>query len=244
MLREKIVAAASKRMVVIADASKHVARLGAFPLPIEVVPFGLGATRRHIESAAASLGCRGPIALRRARDERRRLRHRRRPLHPRLRLRRHCRPGSARRGAQRHTGRRRTRPVHWPRQRGHSGRFGRPRDFSAISPDLFIRSTGDFRRDLLIRPRSRPCLVAALFDDRAAPFCAYADDPTPAALESARAIIVGLGHAALVRSGGSANVRQLEHNVVKTRPELKDSLRATLHRAQARIRQIGAGSHR
>jgi ribose 5-phosphate isomerase A len=68
LLREKIVAAASKRMVVIADASKHVARLGAFPLPIEVVPFGLGATRRHIESAAAGLGCRGPIALRRARD--------------------------------------------------------------------------------------------------------------------------------------------------------------------------------
>ena len=41
LLREKIVAASSKRMVVIADASKRVARLGAFPLPIEVAPFGL-----------------------------------------------------------------------------------------------------------------------------------------------------------------------------------------------------------
>jgi ribose 5-phosphate isomerase A len=68
LLREKIVASASKRMVVIADASKHVARLGAFPLPIEVVPFGLAATRRHIESAAASLDCRGPIELRRVRE--------------------------------------------------------------------------------------------------------------------------------------------------------------------------------
>jgi ribose 5-phosphate isomerase A len=64
LLREKIVAAASKRMIVIADASKHVARLGAFPLPIEVTPFGLAATRRHIEKVAAALDCRGPIALR------------------------------------------------------------------------------------------------------------------------------------------------------------------------------------
>src|SRR5262249_18728485 len=48
LLREKIVAAASARMVVIADASKWVATLGHFPLPIEVVPFGLGATRRAI----------------------------------------------------------------------------------------------------------------------------------------------------------------------------------------------------
>jgi ribose 5-phosphate isomerase A len=64
LLREKIVAAASKRMIVIADASKHVARLGAFPLPIEVTPFGLAATRGHIERVAAGLDCRGPIALR------------------------------------------------------------------------------------------------------------------------------------------------------------------------------------
>jgi ribose 5-phosphate isomerase A len=69
LLREKIVAAASKRMIVIADASKYVARLGAFPLPVEVVAFGLAATRRHIERASASVGCRGPIALRRSRED-------------------------------------------------------------------------------------------------------------------------------------------------------------------------------
>jgi ribose 5-phosphate isomerase A len=68
LLREKIVAAASKRMVVIADSSKLVARLGAFPLPVEVVPFGLAATRRHIERVGADFDCRGPIALRRAHD--------------------------------------------------------------------------------------------------------------------------------------------------------------------------------
>jgi ribose 5-phosphate isomerase A len=64
LLREKIVAAASKRMVVIADDSKLVERLGRFPLPIEVVSFGLAATRRHIVAAAASCGCRGEIRLR------------------------------------------------------------------------------------------------------------------------------------------------------------------------------------
>ena len=49
LLREKIVASASARMVVIADAGKLVPELGRFPLPIEVNAFGLGATRRAIE---------------------------------------------------------------------------------------------------------------------------------------------------------------------------------------------------
>ncbi|MBV9288269.1 MAG: ribose-5-phosphate isomerase RpiA [Hyphomicrobiales bacterium] len=64
LLREKIVAAASRRMAVIADTHKLVPRLGAFPLPVEVVPFGLAATRRHIERAVAGLGLAGPIRLR------------------------------------------------------------------------------------------------------------------------------------------------------------------------------------
>lgn len=64
LLREKIVAAASKRMVVIADSTKLVPRLGAFPLPVEVVPFGLAATKGHIERALAGLGLSGPVRLR------------------------------------------------------------------------------------------------------------------------------------------------------------------------------------
>ena len=64
LLREKIVAAASLRMAVIADASKLVSRLGAFPLPVEVVPFGLAATRRHIGKTVESLGLSGGIVLR------------------------------------------------------------------------------------------------------------------------------------------------------------------------------------
>ena len=65
LLREKIVAAASARMVVIADSSKWVAALGRFPLPIEVVPFGLGATERAVAAAIAATGNSGPVALRR-----------------------------------------------------------------------------------------------------------------------------------------------------------------------------------
>jgi ribose 5-phosphate isomerase A len=56
LLREKIVAASSKVMVVIADESKLVARLGKFPLPVEVVAFGHGATVARIKSVAVSLG--------------------------------------------------------------------------------------------------------------------------------------------------------------------------------------------
>lgn len=69
LLREKIVASASKRMIVIADASKYVERLGAFPLPVEVVPFGLAATRAHIERVSAGVDCHGPINLRRSRKD-------------------------------------------------------------------------------------------------------------------------------------------------------------------------------
>jgi ribose 5-phosphate isomerase A len=53
LLREKIVAAASDRMIVIADETKWVPRLGRFPLPVEVVPFGLAATRRALDAAVA-----------------------------------------------------------------------------------------------------------------------------------------------------------------------------------------------
>src|SRR5438105_1332534 len=64
LLREKIVAAASSRMTVIADGSKWVARLGRFPLPIEVNPFGLGATRAAIVAVLARHGIKPNIALR------------------------------------------------------------------------------------------------------------------------------------------------------------------------------------
>ncbi len=64
LLREKIVAAASGRMIVITDRSKQVDRLGRFPLPVEVVPFGLEATRRLVAKVAGQVGCTGAIRLR------------------------------------------------------------------------------------------------------------------------------------------------------------------------------------
>ncbi|MGQ0456740.1 MAG: ribose-5-phosphate isomerase RpiA [Hyphomicrobium sp.] len=64
LLREKIVATASNRVVIIADHSKRVETLGAFPLPLEVVPFGLASTQRLIADLAGDCGCEGPITLR------------------------------------------------------------------------------------------------------------------------------------------------------------------------------------
>lgn len=53
LLREKLVAAASRRLVIVADSSKRVATLGRFPLSVEVVPFAWEVTARRV----AALGC-------------------------------------------------------------------------------------------------------------------------------------------------------------------------------------------
>lgn len=68
LLREKIVAAASKEMIVVADDSKRVERLGRFPLPVEVVDFGLGATTLAVEAAFKAANCSGPLKLRHKAD--------------------------------------------------------------------------------------------------------------------------------------------------------------------------------
>ena len=64
LLREKIVAVASNRVIIIADHSKRVDTLGAFALPIEVVPFGLKSTIGLISDMAADAGCDGTLTLR------------------------------------------------------------------------------------------------------------------------------------------------------------------------------------
>jgi ribose 5-phosphate isomerase A len=66
LLREKIVATASDQMVVVADQSKLVGTLGRFPLPVEVVRFGIASTHRLMQAIAAQAGCEGEIKLRRA----------------------------------------------------------------------------------------------------------------------------------------------------------------------------------
>ncbi|HZD25649.1 MAG TPA: ribose-5-phosphate isomerase RpiA [Alphaproteobacteria bacterium] len=62
LLREKIVAANAARFVVIADAGKRVGVLGAFPLPVEIVPMA----RRPLAERIAALGAR--VGLRRGDD--------------------------------------------------------------------------------------------------------------------------------------------------------------------------------
>lgn len=55
LLQEKIVATASDQMIVIADAAKEVGTLGAFPLPVEVIPFGWQTTKALLEETLVSL---------------------------------------------------------------------------------------------------------------------------------------------------------------------------------------------
>ena len=64
LLREKIVASSSRKMIVIADASKKVQVLGKFPLPVEVVTFGIKATAIKIDQAFAWTRNEGPVTLR------------------------------------------------------------------------------------------------------------------------------------------------------------------------------------
>lgn len=68
LLREKIVASAAKRMIVIADGSKLVERLGRFPLPVEVTEFAHAMTAARIREVAGHFGYNDlPLTLR-ARD--------------------------------------------------------------------------------------------------------------------------------------------------------------------------------
>ena len=69
LLREKIIAHASKRMVVIVDDRKMVDMLGAFALPVEVDPFGMTLTANQIYAALKATGCEdGVTTLRQTRD--------------------------------------------------------------------------------------------------------------------------------------------------------------------------------
>ena len=69
LLREKIIAAASDLMVVVVDETKLVAELGAFPLPVEVTPFGFTITAKKVFASLRRAGVRSPdVSLRRRGD--------------------------------------------------------------------------------------------------------------------------------------------------------------------------------
>ena len=60
LLREKLVAEASRQMIVISDSTKLVARLGRFPLPVEVIPFNW----KHIQAKFQAMDLRPVLRLR------------------------------------------------------------------------------------------------------------------------------------------------------------------------------------
>ncbi|EOW9527315.1 ribose 5-phosphate isomerase A [Bacillus cytotoxicus] len=59
LLREKIVAVSSRKLIIIADESKQVEELGTFPLPIEIIPFAYNQTEKKIQS----LGCQTVLRM-------------------------------------------------------------------------------------------------------------------------------------------------------------------------------------
>lgn len=66
LLREKLVAAASRELWVVADIAKRVDRLGRFPLPVEIVPFGAETTRRRLAALLLEHGLPTDLRLRTA----------------------------------------------------------------------------------------------------------------------------------------------------------------------------------
>lgn len=68
LLQEKIVATASDQMIVIADATKKVETLGAFPLPVEVLGFGMATTQMLLEEMLEGLDVMGNRATPRMKD--------------------------------------------------------------------------------------------------------------------------------------------------------------------------------
>ena len=58
MLREKVVASATKQLVIVADASKQVPALGKFPLPVEVIPFAQVLVAKRITAMGADVKLR------------------------------------------------------------------------------------------------------------------------------------------------------------------------------------------
>ncbi len=70
LLQEKIVATASDQMIVIADVGKQVETLGAFPLPVEVIPFGWETTKSLAEEMLISMDVLGREATLRMNGDR------------------------------------------------------------------------------------------------------------------------------------------------------------------------------
>jgi len=58
LLREKIIASATRQLVIIGDSGKKVPMLGKFPLPVEIIPFAQPLLAKRIAALGATLGLR------------------------------------------------------------------------------------------------------------------------------------------------------------------------------------------
>jgi ribose 5-phosphate isomerase A len=58
LLREKIIASASRRLIIVADSTKMVTHLGKFPLPVEVIPFAQAVLEQRIRTLGAQVSLR------------------------------------------------------------------------------------------------------------------------------------------------------------------------------------------
>ena len=132
-LREKVVASAARRMVVVADETKIVSRLGErAPLPVEVIPFAMPVAERLLRD----LGWRAGAARRRRAP----VRHRRGQPHPALHEGRVGRPRGAGARCLGRPGRRRARVL--PRVRLDGGRrYARRRSRSGPPSRLSMTAT-------------------------------------------------------------------------------------------------------
>ena len=111
LTREKVIASASRKMVVVADSAKMVAVLGNFPLPVEVIAFA----RTVVERKIAALGGDAEGAHEKRRQH---LSHRQRESHSRLSFRQDYGPTGTSCGVKRDAGNRRARPVYWAGEGG------------------------------------------------------------------------------------------------------------------------------
>ncbi len=69
LLREKIVARAAERVIIMIHADKQVARLGTFPLPLEVVPFGVAPLLRWLSERKVDARIREHAGVRYVTDD-------------------------------------------------------------------------------------------------------------------------------------------------------------------------------
>ena len=214
--------------------------LGRFPLPVEVEPFGLAATRRAVEAACAAAGSPGPGDA--AADQGRpRFRHGWRALDSRWRAAADRRSEGAGGAAVRDPGRHRARIVHWACDRRYSRRTARACAWSSDRERQL--STGEEHRHVCQDQRRRRYgrsgarRVACARAGRRRRMPAHAQQkPSPAAVKIAREILDLKNAAALFEPMVPGVIERVKACCLQTNP----TLRKDLDEVAANLRKVYA----